>query len=123
MADSPHLQRTSTIGTPAGQAARPRRIATARRLAAEVIGTFWLVLGGCGAAVLAAGTGVPGTIGMAGVALAFGLGGRDAAGNAVKRMLDGAKSTDDHANPAIDGNFARQDDRGDVRDPTDRPLI
>jgi len=73
MADSPHLQRASTIGTSAGQAARPRRIATARRLAAEVIGTFWLVLGGCGAAVLAAGTGVPGTIGMAGVALAFGL--------------------------------------------------
>ena len=26
----------------------------ARRLAAEFIGTFWLVLGGCGAAVLAA---------------------------------------------------------------------
>ena len=73
MADSPHLQRASTIATPAGQAARPRRIATARRLAAEVIGTFWLVLGGCGAAVLAGGTGVPGTIGIAGVALAFGL--------------------------------------------------
>ncbi len=52
---------------------RPRPIATARRLAAEAIGTFWLVLGGCGAAVLAAGSGVPGTIGMAGVALAFGL--------------------------------------------------
>ncbi|MEG3159961.1 aquaporin Z [Sphingomonas sp. LB2R24] len=48
-------------------------MATARRLAAEAIGTFWLVLGGCGAAVLAAGSGVPGTIGMAGVALAFGL--------------------------------------------------
>ncbi|MEG8023120.1 aquaporin Z [Sphingomonas aerolata] len=48
-------------------------MATARRLAAEIIGTFWLVLGGCGAAVIAAGTGVPGTIGMAGVALAFGL--------------------------------------------------
>src|SRR3546814_16272446 len=39
---------------------------------AELIGTFWLVLGGCGAAVLAAG--VPGVgIGYAGVALAFGL--------------------------------------------------
>nr|WP_076072962.1 aquaporin Z [Sphingomonas montana] len=48
-------------------------MAKARRLGAEVIGTFWLVLGGCGAAVLAAGADVPGTIGMAGVALAFGL--------------------------------------------------
>jgi aquaporin Z len=43
-----------------------------RKLAAEFIGTFWLVLGGCGAAVLAAG--VPNVgIGYAGVALAFGL--------------------------------------------------
>lgn len=43
-----------------------------RKLTAEFIGTFWLVLGGCGAAVLAAG--VPGVgIGYAGVALAFGL--------------------------------------------------
>lgn len=39
---------------------------------AEAIGTFWLVLGGCGAAVLACG--VPNTgIGYVGVALAFGL--------------------------------------------------
>jgi len=43
-----------------------------RKLAAEFLGTFWLVLGGCGSAVLAAG--VPGLgIGYAGVALAFGL--------------------------------------------------
>jgi aquaporin Z len=43
-----------------------------RRFAAEFIGTFWLVLGGCGAAVLAAG--VPNVgIGYAGVSLAFGL--------------------------------------------------
>jgi aquaporin Z len=43
-----------------------------RRLAAEFVGTFVLVLGGCGAAVLAAG--VPdGGIGYAGVSLAFGL--------------------------------------------------
>lgn len=43
-----------------------------RKLGAEFIGTFWLVLGGCGAAVLAAGVPVVG-IGYAGVALAFGL--------------------------------------------------
>jgi aquaporin Z len=43
-----------------------------KRLAAEFIGTLWLVLGGCGAAVLAAK--FPGLgIGFAGVALAFGL--------------------------------------------------
>ena len=43
-----------------------------RRLAAEFFGTFWLVFGGCGAAVLAAGVPVVG-IGYLGVALAFGL--------------------------------------------------
>lgn len=43
-----------------------------RRLAAEVFGTFWLVLGGCGSAVFAAGFPELG-IGFAGVALAFGL--------------------------------------------------
>ena len=43
-----------------------------KRAAAEFFGTFWLVLGGCGAAVMAAG--VPNVgIGYAGVALAFGL--------------------------------------------------
>jgi aquaporin Z len=42
------------------------------RLMAECLGTFWLVLGGCGSAVLAAA--FPGLgIGFAGVALAFGL--------------------------------------------------
>lgn len=43
-----------------------------RKLAAEFIGTFWLVLGGCGTAVLAAGVPDVG-VGYAGVALAFGL--------------------------------------------------
>lgn len=42
------------------------------RLAAELVGTFWLVLGGCGSAVLAAGFPALG-IGFVGVALAFGL--------------------------------------------------
>ena len=43
-----------------------------RKLAAEFIGTFWLVFGGCGAALLAAGFPEVG-IGFVGVALAFGL--------------------------------------------------
>jgi len=43
-----------------------------KRAAAEFVGTFWLVFGGCGAAVLAAAFPVHG-IGFAGVALAFGL--------------------------------------------------
>ena len=43
-----------------------------RRLAAETIGTFWLVFGGCGSAVLAAAFPQVG-IGLLGVALAFGL--------------------------------------------------
>jgi aquaporin Z len=43
-----------------------------KRLAAELIGTFWLVLGGCGSAVLAAAIPSLG-IGFAGVSLAFGL--------------------------------------------------
>jgi aquaporin Z len=43
-----------------------------KRLGAEFLGTLWLVLGGCGAAVLAAK--FPGVgIGFVGVALAFGL--------------------------------------------------
>ncbi|HEY6644947.1 aquaporin Z [Povalibacter sp.] len=43
-----------------------------KKLLAEFIGTFWLVLGGCGSAVLAAAFPEVG-IGFAGVALAFGL--------------------------------------------------
>ena len=42
------------------------------KLAAESIGTFWLVLGGCGSAVLAAAFPDVG-IGLLGVSLAFGL--------------------------------------------------
>ena len=43
-----------------------------RRLVAELFGTFWLVFGGCGSAVLAAGFPSLG-IGFLGVAFAFGL--------------------------------------------------
>ncbi len=43
-----------------------------RKLAAEALGTFWLVFGGCGSAVLAAGFPELG-IGFVGVSLAFGL--------------------------------------------------
>jgi len=43
-----------------------------KKMGAEFIGTFWLVLGGCGSAVLAAGFPDVG-IGLLGVSLAFGL--------------------------------------------------
>ena len=43
-----------------------------KKMGAEFFGTFWLVFGGCGSAVLAAGFPELG-IGFAGVALAFGL--------------------------------------------------
>lgn len=47
-----------------------------KKLIAEMFGTFWLVFGGCGSAVLAAAFGGPEShlgIGLAGVSLAFGL--------------------------------------------------
>ena len=43
-----------------------------KRMAAEFIGTFWLVLGGCGTAVLAAAFPHVG-VGLVGVSIAFGL--------------------------------------------------
>ncbi len=48
------------------------RRGTMRQYGAEFIGTFWLVLGGCGSAVISAAFPVVG-IGLLGVALAFGL--------------------------------------------------
>jgi len=47
-------------------------VGMSKKLGAEFIGTFWLVLGGCGSAVLAAAFPELG-IGFLGVALAFGL--------------------------------------------------
>lgn len=48
------------------------QVSLSKRATAEFIGTFWLVFGGCGSAVLAAAFPDLG-IGFAGVALAFGL--------------------------------------------------
>jgi aquaporin Z len=51
---------------------KPKSMKMKKKLAAEFFGTFWLVLGGCGSAVIAAA--FPGVgIGLLGVALAFGL--------------------------------------------------
>jgi len=47
-------------------------MSVANRSAAELLGTFWLVLGGCGSAVISAAFPQVG-IGLLGVALAFGL--------------------------------------------------
>ena len=49
-----------------------KQVSLPTRAAAEFVGTFWLVLGGCGSAVLAAAFPNMG-IGFVGVALAFGL--------------------------------------------------
>jgi len=78
-----------------------------RRLLAEFLGTFWLVLGGCGSAVLAAAFPALG-IGFAGVSLAFGL-----------TVLTGAYAfgpiSGGHFNPAVSvglwagGRFAARD--------------
>lgn len=82
-----------------------------KRLGAEFVGTFWLVLGGCGSAVLAAkfgGDGNPLGIGLLGVSLAFGL-----------TVLTGAYAlghiSGGHFNPAVSlglwagGRFAARD--------------
>jgi aquaporin Z len=63
-----------------------------KRSAAESLGTFWLVLGGCGAAVISAS--FPGGVGMVGVALAFGL-------TVVTGMYALGAVSGGHFNPAI----------------------
>jgi aquaporin Z len=78
-----------------------------RRAAAEFFGTLWLVLGGCGTAVLAAGFPRLG-VGFAGVALAFGL--SLMTGAYAVGAISGA-----HFNPAVSvglwaaGRFAGRD--------------
>src|SRR3954466_7608117 len=51
---------------------RRSEVTMMRKLAAEFLGTFWLVFGGCGSAVLAAAFPSVG-IGLLGVSFAFGL--------------------------------------------------
>ena len=69
-----------------------------KRALAELLGTFWLVLGGCGAAVLAATVSNVG-IGYLGVALAFGL--TVLTGAYALGALSGA-----HFNPAVSVGLA-----------------
>src|SRR6478735_12812362 len=71
----------------------------AKRAAAELLGTFWLVFGGCGSAVLAAKFPEVG-IGLVGVSLAFGL-------TVVTMAYAVGPITGGHFNPAVTlGMFA-----------------
>src|ERR1700735_4086698 len=64
-----------------------------KRLTAECIGTAWLVLGGCGSAVIAAA--FPGVgIGLLGVSLAFGL-------TVVTMAFAFGRVSGAHFNPAV----------------------
>jgi aquaporin Z len=60
-----------------------------RRLTAEFIGTFWLVLGGCGTAVVAGGS-----VGTLGVSLAFGLA-------LITGIYTVGQASGGHFNPAV----------------------
>ena len=63
------------------------------RLLAEFFGTFWLVFGGCGSAVLAAGIPDLG-IGFVGVSFAFGL-------TVLTMAYAGGHISGGHFNPAV----------------------
>ncbi|HTU01784.1 MAG TPA: aquaporin Z [Candidatus Sulfotelmatobacter sp.] len=69
-----------------------------KRAAAELVGTFWLVLGGCGSAVLAAAFPKVG-IGLLGVALAFGL-------TVVTMVYALGHISGGHLNPAVSVGLA-----------------
>src|SRR5579859_6675272 len=70
-AGRPRRVRTDPLSpSPSGRRMRPMPLS--KRAAAELLGTFWLVFGGCGSAVLAAAFPHVG-IGLLGVSLAFGL--------------------------------------------------
>ena len=64
-----------------------------KKYAAEFIGTFWLVLGGCGSAVIAAAF-PDGGIGLLGVSLAFGL-------TVVTMVYAIGHISGSHLNPAV----------------------
>lgn len=64
-----------------------------KRLSAEFLGTFWLVLGGCGSAVLAAKFADVG-IGLLGVAFAFGL-------TVLTMVYAFGRISGGHLNPAV----------------------
>ena len=81
-----------------------------KKLGAEFIGTFWLVLGGCGSAVLAAAFPHVG-IGLLGVALAFGL-------TVVTMAFAIGHISGCHLNPAITFGLVVG---GRLSDPRERP--
>ena len=71
---------------------------TSRRLAAEFLGTFWLVLGGCGSALMSGAFPQYG-IGITGVSLAFGL-------TVVTMAYGVGHISGAHFNPAVTLAFA-----------------
>ena len=73
-----------------------------KQLGAELLGTFWLVMGGCGSAVLAA-TFPDVGIGLHGVALAFGLtvlSGRSRPAEPINKAIGKLKLKEEPYSPA-----------------------